>query len=371
MSRLGLLVNPIAGIGGRVGLKGSDGLATITAAVALGGTPRAGERMGRALRGLVGEGHDVLAAPAAMGADVARSVGLPVVETGVAVGVETTASDTRAAAVEMARAGVELLLFAGGDGTARDIVDAVGPELPLVGVPAGVKMHSGVFAATPDAAGRAAVAYLRAPAAARLREVDIADVDEDAVREDRVATRLYGSARVPDEPRLILGPKTASGASPQAAVAALCRELAEGMEPGRLYLIGPGSTTAAVLAALGLRGTLLGVDAVRDGRLVGADLREAELLDALDAGGDAALIVGLVGGQGALFGRGNPQLSPAVLRRVGREAVTIVAAADKLLALEQPALRVDTGDDALDRELCGYVRVHVAPGRTIVMNVTT
>jgi predicted polyphosphate/ATP-dependent NAD kinase len=125
-----------------------------------------------------------------------------------------------------------------------------------------------------------------------------------------------------------------------------------------------------VLAALGLQGTLLGVDAVRDGRLAGADLDEAGLLAALDGAREAELIVGLVGGQGALFGRGNRQLTPAVLRRLGRERITIVSAADKLLALPEPVLRVDTGDDALDAQLCGYVRVHVAPRRTIVMNVS-
>jgi predicted polyphosphate/ATP-dependent NAD kinase len=317
---------------------------------------------------LLGLSGDVLAASGAMGAEVARSAGLSVSETGAPVGAPTTAQDTRAAAAEMAAAGVELLLFAGGDGTARDIVDVVGTGLPLVGVPAGVKMHSGVFAATPDAAGRAAAAYL--DGGVGLRDVDVADVDEDALREDRVATRLYGSARVPDEPRLILGPKTASGGSPAAAMAALCRELAEEMAPARLYLIGPGTTTAGVLAALGLRGTLLGVDAVRDGRLAGADLDEAGLLAALDGAREAELIVGLVGGQGALFGRGNRQLTPAVLRRLGRERITIVSAADKLLALPEPVLRVDTGDDALDAQLCGYVRVHVAPRRTIVMNVS-
>jgi predicted polyphosphate/ATP-dependent NAD kinase len=361
-------VNPIAGVGGTVGLKGSDGPATVTAALARGARPVAGERMGRALQGLSGAGVGVLAAPGAMGADAVRSVGLAVVETGAAIGTRTTAADTRAAAAEMRRRGVALLLFAGGDGTARDIVDAVGSELPLLGVPAGVKMHSGVFAATPDAAGRAAAAYLAGGVA--LCDVDIADMDEDAARADRIATRLYGSARIPDQPRLILSAKTASGGSPQAAVATLCRELAEGMQTGRLYLIGPGTTTAGVLAALGLRGTLLGVDAVRDGRLAGVDLDEAGLLGALERARDAELIVGLVGGQGALFGRGNRQLTPAVLRRVGRERITILSAADKLLALPEPVLRVDTGDDALDAQLCGYVRVHVAPRRTIVMNVS-
>ena len=284
-----------------------------------------------------------------MGADAARSARLAVAETA-AVAEPTTPADTRGAAAEMAERGVELVLFAGGDGTARDIVDVLGAELPLLGVPAGVKMHSGVFAATPDAAGRAAAAFLRGGVG--LREVDVADVDEDAVREDRIATRLYGSARVPDEPHLILAAKSGSAASGDAAVAALCRELAAGMAPGRLYLVGPGTTAAGVLAALGLHGTLLGVDAVRDGRLAGADLDEAGLLAALDgAGEDAELIVGLVGGQGALFGRGNRQLTAAVLRRIGRERITIVCAVEKLLALGEPALRVDTGDDALDAQL--------------------
>jgi len=323
--------------------------------------------MGRALRGLSAE---VLAAPGVMGADVAREAGLAVNETGTAIASRTTAADTRAAAAEMAERGVSLLLFAGGDGTARDIVDAVGSQLPVLGVPAGVKMQSGVFAATPGAAGRAAAAFLAGGVG--LREVDVADIDEEALREDRVVARIHGSAVVPDEPRLILGPKTASAAGGDAAIAALCRELAAEMAPGRLYLVGPGTTTAGVLEALGLRGTLLGVDAVRDGRLVGTDLDEAGLLAALaGAGGDAELIVGLVGGQGALLGRGNRQLTPAVLRLIGRERITILSAADKLLALPEPLLRVDTGDDALDAQLSGYVRVHVAPRRTIVIKVSS
>jgi predicted polyphosphate/ATP-dependent NAD kinase len=251
----------------------------------------------------------------------------------------------------MCERGVSLLLFAGGDGTARDIHDAIGGELPLVGIPTGVKMHSGVFAATPAAAGAAAAAYLRGATA--LHDAEIADADE------ALGTRLYGSARVPAQPALMLGAKASSPVA-DAALDALCAD----MDLSGLVLLGPGTTTAKIA-----RGTLLGVDAFRDGVLVGADLDEAGILALLE-GEDARLILGVVGGQGSLLGRGNQQLSPRVLRRLGRDAITVVAAADKLAALQPPVLRVDTGDDALDAELSGYIRVHTAPGRTIVMKVS-
>jgi predicted polyphosphate/ATP-dependent NAD kinase len=388
--RLGLLVNPIAGMGGRVALKGTDGEDALRLARERGAVPVAPGRAARALRRLAEAGPpvSVLAAPGTMGADLAAEAGLEV-ETTAPLAVrgrdaraaggrrprlapprDTRPADTRNAVAEMRERGVDLLLFAGGDGTARDILDTVGADLPLVGVPTGVKMHSGVFAATPDAAGAAASAYLRDPRPAALREAEIADVDEDAARDERVATRLYGSALVPRQPALMLGAKAPSG-SADVALDALCARLAATLPRDRLVLLGPGTTTARVLAHLGLQGTLLGVDAVRDGELIGADLDEQGLLALLDDHADALLLAGVVGGQGSLFGRGNQQLSPRVLRRLGRDRIQVIAAADKLLALTPPRLRVDTGDDALDAELSGYVKVHVAPDRTIVMKVST
>jgi len=373
--RLGLVVNPIAGMGGRVALKGTDGPAAVRAARERGAREVAPERARRALERLVAAGPDVhvIAAPGTMGAEVARAAGLDVETTGPPpAGRATRPADTRNAVAAMRERGVDLLLFAGGDGTARDILDTVGADLPMLGVPTGVKMHSGVFAASAVAAGAAAAAYLRAPDPAALIDAEVADVDEDAVREDRVATRLYGAVRVPRQPGLVVGPKAGSRAD--AGVEALAAELARTLPPGRLTLLGPGTSTAAVLRHLGLRGTLLGVDAVRDGALVGRDLDEAGLLALLDGERERpapALIVGVVGGQGALFGRGNQQLSPAVLRRIGRDHIQVIAAADKLHRLNPPRLRVDTGDEALDADLAGYVRVHVAPGRTLVMKVST
>jgi predicted polyphosphate/ATP-dependent NAD kinase len=342
-------VNPIAGMGGRVALKGTDGPAALREARARGASPVAPERARRALARLDRDTR-VLAAPGAMGGDFVADFAHET--TAAWPGPESGPLDTRNAVAEMCERGVSLLLFAGGDGTARDIHDAIGAELPLVGIPTGVKMHSGVFAATPGAAGAAAAAYLRGATA--LHDAEIADADEG------LGTRLYGHARVPSQPALMLAAKAPSFAA-DAALDALCA----GMDLSGLVLLGPGTTTAKIAP-----GTLLGVDAFRDGELVGADLDEAGLLALLEHE-DARLILGVVGGQGSLLGRGNQQLSPRVLRRLGRDAITVVAAADKLAALQPPVLRVDTGDDALDAELSGYIRVHTAPGRTIVMKVST
>jgi predicted polyphosphate/ATP-dependent NAD kinase len=349
MPTLGLVVNPIAGMGGRVALRGTDGPEALREARARGAVPLAGERARRALRRLPA-GTRILAAPGAMGADL---VPAPVETTAGKPSGDTGPADTRDAVAEMRARGVDLLLFAGGDGTARDIHDAIGADLPLVGVPTGVKMHSGVFAATPDAAGAAAAAYLNRPG--ELQRADIADVDEAAAREDRVATRLYGEARVPKAPRHLLSAKAPSPAA-DAGLRALCEQLRS--ELRGVTLLGPGTTTALIH-----KGTLLGVDALRDGELIATDLDEAQLLEL----GAKRLILGVVGGQGSLLGRGNQQLSPRVLRNI--EELTIVASADKLVHLDR--LRVDTGDDALDAQLSGYTRVHTAPGRTIVMRVST
>ncbi|HWE58334.1 MAG TPA: NAD(+)/NADH kinase [Solirubrobacteraceae bacterium] len=371
--RLGIIVNPLAGIGGAVALKGSDGADTVATAWERGAVPQAPARASRTLRALAAAASPVelLAAPGPMGADVAEEAGFTVKTTSPTVAHVTSAADTRAAALAMRDAGVELLLFAGGDGTARDIHDAVGAELPVVGIPAGVKMHSGVFAHSPEAAAAASARFLDRGTETRLRLADVADVDEEAVREGRMSSILYGSARVPDMPRLVLSAKSGSRTSPDMALEALAQSFASSLDPDCLYLIGPGSTTALLLAALGDGGTLLGVDAVRDGRVIGRDLTEEQIIALMEQSHETRLIVGLVGGQGALFGRGNRQLGPRVLWRIPRDRITILSAADKLHALAPPTLWVDTGEPELDAHLSGYVRVDVGPRQQIVMKLSS
>jgi predicted polyphosphate/ATP-dependent NAD kinase len=287
----------------------------------------------------------------------------------------STADDTRRAAEAARQRGVDLILFAGGDGTARDITGVVGTEVPVLGIPAGVKMHSGVFGSTPEVSGATAAAFL-ATGDPRTVIADVVDVDEAALREDRRAVRLYGAARVPVAPGRVLAAKAGGGGAgghDETALAGACAALAGRLEPAALHLIGPGTTMRRITAELGLDGSLLGVDAIRDGRLVGRDLDEGGLLQLLDgepAEQPARLVLGVVGGQGMLLGRGNQQLSAAVLRRIDRGRITVVAGKQKLLALAPTTLRVDTGDPVLDAELSGHLAVRVGARETLMMPVT-
>lgn len=371
MERVGLLINPVAGVGGPLGLKGSDGPEIQAEAARRGAPRRAGERAVRAIVALRRRCPDarLVVAPGAMGADAARAAGCvpDVVGADHDPGPETTADDTRRHAAALRDAGVALLLVVGGDGTLRAVHDAVGETLPVLGVPAGVKMHSGAFAARPETAGDVAAAFLTGDRT--LVRADVADLDEQAVREDRVSARLYGTVQVPRAPGRVLAAKGGSSATSPAMLAGAAQRLLDERRPGQLLLVGPGTTANLVLDRLGLTGTLLGVDALVGDALIGRDLDADGMLALLDRHADALLVLGVVGGQGTLLGRGNQQLSPAVLRRIGRDGLRVLATKQKLAALMPAALRVDTGDPALDDELRGHVRVRVSSRETVMLPV--
>lgn len=386
MTRLGILVNPIAGMGGRVGLHGTDGTA-LDEARRLGAEPvsplRTRRTLARLLRALAtaDEGGtpsvSVLAPAGPMGGALLDELGWPYQPLQASGPGQTTAADTRRLVRAMAEQGVTLLLFGGGDGTARDVAAALAEAkvqpLPVtvLGIPAGVKMHSSVFAVNPEAAADIAAAYLAAPDRVGCREAEVVD------RLDALGTpELITTMPVPAVEASLQGAKsggssTATRAGDLADLAALGEEVAAKMLPGRLYLLGPGTTVAAVSQALGVQASLLGVDVVLDGRVVAEDASERQLRRLLDAHPDATLVLGVVGGQGFLLGRGNQQLSPAILDRVGAENLLILAAASKVSALDPPVLRVDMGDDAPASVVSGYHRVHTAPGRSIVLKVTS
>jgi predicted polyphosphate/ATP-dependent NAD kinase len=361
-SRSGLVVNPVAGLGGRVGLKGSDGAEIQRRARALGAEPQAQERAVEALVRLRQvEGLEVVAYPGEMGADAARAAGLEPTVCGEIRPGATTAADTRRAARQMREMGVDLLLFAGGDGTARDVYEAVGLEQAALGIPAGVKIHSAVYATHPRSAGELAALYLQGLVEG-LREAEVMDIDEEAFRQGALSARLYGYLKIPYRTSLVQSQKVPS-AGEGAAVAAIAEDVAEKMEAGVLYILGPGTTTRAIAEELGLEKTLLGVDAVvrrgQEVELVAVDVNEAKLLALLDERGEqgARIVVTPIGGQGYILGRGNQQISPKVIRRVGREGVLVVSAPDKLHALGSQPLLVDSGDRAVDEMLSGYTLV--------------
>jgi len=369
--KLGLIVNPFAGMGGRVGLKGSDGKETIRRAIELGAKPEAPGRAVEALKALgdlLGQ-IELVTYPHEMGEAEARQAGLsPTVLGSIAQG-ETTPEDTERAARELLAYGVDLLLFVGGDGTARNVCSAIGQNLPALGVPAGVKIHSAVYATTPRSAGDLARLVLE-ERVGRMQDAEVMDIDEEAFRQGRVSATLYGYLRVPADQTHVQNMKSGRAPGDEAAVGAIAEHIVEDMEenPDRLYVLGPGTTTKAIKDRLAIPGTLLGVDVVRDQKLLAADVGEQRLLELL-SGHPATVVVTIIGGQGYIFGRGNQQLSPRVLAAVGLENIVVVATRDKLIGLRGAPLLVDTGDPETDRRLGGYRRVVTGYHDTFVYRV--
>lgn len=372
---IGLVVNPLAGIGGSLALKGSDGeqMRDVVKQLPTAQRQRAHERSLRALRIL----NDCIQTvrftcwAGDMGELTLQQLDFNTQVLGSAGAELTTALDTRMAAEQLYAAGVDIIVFAGGDGTARDICDVVGTRCPVLGIPAGVKMHSGVFAVSPEAAGE----LLRRLAQGGLVGIgpqQVRDIDEHAFRHGVVSSRFYGELLVPSAGHFLQHTKIAGREDPQLAAADIAAWQVEAMEPGHTYLIGPGSTTAAIMQELNLPNTLLGIDVVRDGKLLAADTDEQRLRQLLaEAPGPAHILVTVIGGQGHLFGRGNQQFSPAVIRAVGLDNITIVAAKSKMAGLGGRPLLVDTNDTQLDMEMCGLRKITTGYDDHVLYRVST
>jgi predicted polyphosphate/ATP-dependent NAD kinase len=396
VKKLGFVVNPVAGVGGRVGLKGSDGAEILRQALELGAVRDAPRRARLALERLsrLRDHIEIVTWPGEMGEEEARAAGFEPRVLGSLEGrrsyiecererragaaphmacadfVLTLPADTEQAARDLLAASVDLILFAGGDGTARTICDVVGDRVPVIGVPAGVKIHSAVYATSAAAAGDVTALYLHdQPAAVRLREGEVMDIDESAFRENRVSAQLYGFMTVPYARGLTQSAKAGGVAGEERALNDIATDVIRDMSPGVLYILGPGTTTRTIMSRLGMDKTLLGVDAVCDHASAGGDLSESGLLRLLEAHADARVVVTVIGGQGHIFGRGNQQISPAVIRRVGRGGIIVIATQTKLLSLEGRPLLVDTGDAGLDAELRGYVKVVTGLGERTMYRV--
>lgn len=354
MHSIGFLVNPIAGMGGSVGLKGTDGM--LEEALQRGATPVAPGRARRFIEALT-RPFSFITCASPMGKDVLQQCGIDarVVYT---PGEPTTPDDTKRAVQCMRDA--DLVVLVGGDGTAQDILDAIDGEVPVMGVPAGVKMYSAVFAQTPRHAARVVDAF---PDGLPLEEREVVDIDEAKFRQDELAVSVKGYLLTPVH-EAVQSSKGFGIGSP-AAKQVIARHVAETMSDDVTYVMGGGSTTWTLKQQIGIEGSLLGVDVVRNHRCIVRDAMESEILDALTTRN--AIIVSPLGGHGFLFGRGNEQISPTVLRRVGLDNVMVISAPEKLHDLQ--SLKVDTGDTELDRELQGYIRVVTGAGECRLMRV--
>ncbi|CCC40886.1 ATP-NAD kinase family protein [Haloquadratum walsbyi] len=365
--RIGFVVNPIAGMGGRVGLKGTDG--KVAAARDRGAEPRAPERAKRTLQALSAnlDTHDeyqLFTWGAPMGEEVATDAGIDPIILGTpgeyTNNHRTTAKDTRLAVTKFIETDVDLILFVGGDGTAADVATALSEStIPILGVPAGVKVYSSVFAVAPEDAAQVAITF------DRTERREIVDIDEEAYRAgeapDSVSPNLQAVVSVPVADRVQSAKQRGDG-SVEAVAAGVAADI---QASDKTIIFGSGSTVGAIESKLGIDFTPLGIDVWADGEVQARDATESSILAETDADGENIIIVSPIGGQGFIFGRGNPQLSPAVLRRC---EIKIVASPTKLETTGQ--LHVDTGDPVLDAELRGWTRVRIGRVERQIIEIT-
>ncbi|UJF23197.1 ATP-NAD kinase family protein [Shewanella sp. OMA3-2] len=370
--RLGLLINPLAGLGGSVGLKGSDGV--VEEALAKGAEPKAHLRMQQALEVVAAykDRIEIVTSSGNMGENLAVKLGFntQVVHhcgdkqnqsgtdlselNNITQRVFTTQQDTRDAVKALLDQSLDLLLFAGGDGTARDVYSIVDDAIPVLGVPAGVKIHSGVYGITPKASGLV-IKMLLDGELVSLMTADVMDIDETAFRQGTVKAKRFGEMLVPAEPRYVQAVKMGGKETDELVLADIAADVIESMED-EIFIMGSGSTVAAIMDDLYLDNTLLGVDVIQDKQLIATDVTAQELLQ-ITNGKPTKLVITLIGGQGHVLGRGNQQLSPALIKQLGKDNILIVATKTKLKALEGRPLIVDSGDPELDVALTGYYKV--------------
>jgi len=358
--KIGFIVNPIAGMGGKVGLKGTNGVSK--KAAAMGAEPIALERAVEFLKKLsqlhVKPPIKILTCPCTMGETEVKSAGLSAEVLEMHLKSETTADDTKLAVKLMLTSKVNLIVFVGGDGTARDILDTMKDlaETPVLGVPSGVKMYSGIFAVNPLDAAEVVEAF--AKETTEIMDFEIIDVDETAVRSDRFSMRLYGLLKGPFIPMRIQGskqisPETADECENQTAIA---RFIMEEMNPKGTYILGPGTTIKCLADLLGVEKTLLGIDIYKNGTVI-KDVNEKKILQEIKDWQNTWIILSPIGRQGMLLGRGNQQISPEIIKRVGKPKIIVGATKSKIRSIEGGTLRVDTGDLKVDTSLRGYIKV--------------
>ena len=361
MFRLGLIINPMAGIGGSVALKGSDGTGIVAEARKRGAELRAPDRAIRALR-VIYEGIEpskvvLTTYPGPMGEDLARQCGFSPEVIGEINPELTTAEDTESAATEMSTMGLDMILFVGGDGTARNVCNSVPNNQPVLGIPAGVKMHSGVYAITPEMAGELVCKLVRGELV-DIRPQEVRDIDEESFRQGKVQARFYGELLVPEEGQFMQHVKSGGREVETLVLEDIAATLIEEMEDDCLYIVGPGSTTKGLMDELGLNSSLLGVDLIKNGELQALDVTATEIENAIsEHNGAAKIVITPIGGQGHLLGRGNQQLTPAVIRQVGKDNLIVIATKTKITELNGRPLLVDSNDPQLDRTLSGYIPV--------------
>lgn len=369
--RLGFLLNPIAGVGGPAGFNGSDGEQVWNVALLTGGELPARSGADRFLATLGARAVPCrwLTTAGDMGGHCLTAAGItPQILPVRPRADRTSAADTADSVRAMLEIGVDLILFAGGDGTARDIAGVVGHHVPLLGIPAGVKMQSAVFAVTAEAAAGVLIRWLAGSAV--VTDAEIVDLDEAARRAGRLEPRLFGTARTLSAGRLMQGRKVGSGEVAVNDIAAIAAECAGALRPDSVWLLGPGRTVQAVAGRWGIETSLLGVDIIQNGRVLAREASDAQIADAV-RGLPVQALLSPIGGQGFLLGRGNQQLIAGLLPRLTLDDLVVACTPAKLGGLGGGPLLIDVPDPAVAKRLSGYLRVITGLGQRAVVRVTS
>jgi len=355
VKKLGLIVNPIAGMGGTVGLKGTDGV--LEEAKRRGSIPKALDKTQIAIEQLIGMENviQIITCSGNMGEYALKKFNFNTKIVYSSINEQTSSQDTIQAAKKMLKEKVDIIIFSGGDGTARDIYNGVGEHITSLGIPAGVKIHSPVFAQTPAKAGELTKLFLEGRTTL-TNEAEVLDIDEEEYRKGNVNIKLFGYLTVPIERRFMQNKKAPSLQSEKSQQYDIASEVIKEMLPDKYYIIGPGSTTRVIMDNLNLKNTLIGVDLILNKKLVAKDLSEKEILKYISHN-EAKLIITPTGGQGYLLGRGNQQISPEVIKEIGYKNIIVIATKDKISNLRGEPLLVDTGSKETDEIFQGYTKI--------------
>jgi len=357
-------------MGGKVGLKGTDGLEILEEARNLGAEPISPNRTIKTLERLVFLKNkiELITYPSEMGEKIAKQCSFnPKVIGSIDEG-NTTSFDTQQASKDLLNLEIDLLLFAGGDGTAIDIYNSIGKKLVVLGIPTGVKMHSAVYACNPLRAGDLAASYLQEEVR-ELKEAEVMDIDEEAFRAGVVSAKLYGYLKIPFEKHHVQGLKAGSSSNERYSQEAIALDIIENMKEDCYYIVGPGTTTRTIMEKLKLENTLLGVDIIFRKQLIGQDLSEKEILELIKEK-KVKMIVTPIGGQGFLLGRGNQQISSDVIDQVGKDNIIVVATKQKINSLNGQPFLVDTGAIELDRLLSGHILVVTGYRENVIYRIS-
>lgn len=362
---IGFIINPISGMGGSVGLKGTDGDEILQQAIELGAEPNAINRAREFLEELLSirPKLNFITCPGNMGSSILEelnyfyeTISHPLFND-IKNDFKTTAEHTIVAAGKMKDISeLKLLVFFGGDGTARDMIKAVGKDLPCLGIPTGVKIYSSVFSLNPRIAASIVMQFLwdEIP----LKESEVLDINEEEYRKGNLVSILYGYLLTPYNPDFSQRSKMGTPDSDLNNQERIAKRIVEDLERDTCYLLGPGTTTKAIADLLNQKKTVLGIDLLLNNRIIAQDLNERRILEYID-GKKVKIITSLIGRQGFLWGRGNLQFTPQVLKIVGVQNIIIIATKFKLMNIPNQTLRNDTRDPELDEELKGLYRVIV------------